>query len=53
MKARIWPSETQKNRMDTGDSAARSAALHNFRVTRLCTGCTRLRNKKLEMHVFR
>jgi hypothetical protein len=53
MKAQIWPSETKKNRMDAGDFAVRSAPLHNFRVTRLCTACTRLRNKKLEMHIFR
>ena len=53
MKLRIWPSETQKNRMDAGDSATEYRRLHNFRVTRLCTACTRLMNKQLEEHEFR
>jgi hypothetical protein len=45
--------ETQKNRMNAGAFAVGRNRLHNFRVTRLCTGCTRLMNKKLQMHVFR
>jgi hypothetical protein len=42
--------ETAKCRMDAGDLATGRRPLHNFRVTRLCTSCTRLRNKKLQMH---
>ncbi len=38
--------------MDTGDFASARGRLHNFRVTRLCMGCTRLINKKLQMHEF-
>jgi hypothetical protein len=26
--------------------------LHNFRVTPLCTGCTRLMDKQLQTHEF-
>jgi hypothetical protein len=42
-----------QNRIDTGDFAVRRSRVHNFRVTPLCTACTRLRNKKLQTHVFR
>lgn len=45
--------EAQKNRMDAGAFAVGRKRLHNFRVTRLCTGCTRLMSKQLQMHVFR
>ncbi len=51
-KARVFRGETAKYRMDAGDFAARRRQLHNFRVTRLCTTCTRLMNKKLQMHEF-
>jgi len=49
-QARFPLRETAKYRMDAGDFASARRQLHNFRVTRLCTACTRLRNKKLQMH---
>jgi hypothetical protein len=51
-QSRIPLRETAKYRMNAGDFAAARRPLHNFRVTRLCTACTRLRNKKLQTHEF-
>jgi len=48
-----FPLRNHENRMDAGDSQGKQRGLHNFRVTRLCMGCTRLMNKKLEMQEFR
>jgi hypothetical protein len=44
--------EAATNRVNTGDGALPPARLHNFRVTRLCTPCTRLRNNHLQTHIF-
>jgi hypothetical protein len=45
-------SRAAKNRMDAGDLRFPYWELHNFRVTGLCTGCTPLKNKKLQPHEF-
>lgn len=47
-----FTSRNHENRMNAGDLRARGNQLHNFRVTGLCTGCTRLMNKKLQTHEF-
>jgi hypothetical protein len=44
--------ETAKTSMDAEDFGAEYPRMHNFRVTRLCMGCTRLMNKKLQLHEF-
>jgi hypothetical protein len=40
------------DRMDAGDFVLPPERLHNFRVTPLCMSCTRLMNKKLQLHEF-
>ncbi len=52
-KARLFQAETAPYSMNTGDFEAGPPQLHNFCVTGLCMSCTRLMNKKLEMHEFR
>jgi hypothetical protein len=44
--------ETAKKRMNIDDSRVPSRALHNFRITRLWTACTRLIRKHLNPHKF-
>ena len=46
------PQTLAKSRINTGPDKAFGLQLHNSRVTRLWTGCTRLTNKKLETHEF-
>jgi hypothetical protein len=40
--------ETAKTAINIGEDTPPRAQLHNFRVTPLCTTCTRLMNKKLQ-----
>ncbi len=44
--------ETAKKRMNIDDSRVPSHVLHNFRITRLWTACTRLIRKHLNPHKF-
>ena len=44
--------ETAKKRMNVGDFRFVKCALHNFRITRLWTACTRLIRKHLNPHKF-
>jgi hypothetical protein len=52
MKTKAFRTETQKYRMDAGDFSFPFREMHNFRVTRLCMRCTRLKNKNLQTHDF-
>jgi len=45
-------SKTAKNSMNAGPCSIQRWPLHNFRVTGLCTACTPLTNKKLQLHEF-
>jgi hypothetical protein len=44
--------ETLNYRMNSGDLRLPRNALHNFRITRLWTGCTQLIIKNLFIHKF-
>jgi len=44
--------ETAKPRTNIADSRVPSRTLHNFRITRLWTACTRLIRKHLNPHKF-
>jgi len=44
--------ETAKKCMNIGDLRLPSNPLHNFRITRLWTACTRLIHKNLHPHKF-
>jgi len=48
----MFGKKTAKYRMNTGDFEATRRQLHNLRVTRLFMSCTRLMNKKLQVHEF-
>ena len=50
--AQAFRRETAKYRINAGDLRFPFRDMHNSRVTRLCMSCTRLKNKKLQMHDF-